>query len=73
MLARMHWESGLPRVALLRERFPAARSATTIEKMDNFAVLKYPLTTESAMKKIEDNNTLVSPGLNKKLGREAAA
>lgn len=28
-------------------------------KMDNYAILKYPLTTESAMKKIEDNNTLV--------------
>jgi ribosomal protein L23 len=28
--------------------------------MDSYAVLKYPLTTESAMKKIEDNNTLVS-------------
>jgi hypothetical protein len=28
-------------------------------KMDQYAVLKHPLTTESAMKKIEDNNTLV--------------
>ena len=28
-------------------------------RMDQYAVLKYPLTTESAMKKIEDNNTLV--------------
>jgi large subunit ribosomal protein L23Ae len=27
--------------------------------MDSYAVLKYPLTTESAMKKIEDHNTLV--------------
>jgi len=27
--------------------------------MDKFRVIKYPLTTESAMKKIEDNNTLV--------------
>jgi large subunit ribosomal protein L23Ae len=27
--------------------------------MDAHAVLKFPLTTESAMKKIEDNNTLV--------------
>lgn len=27
--------------------------------MDNFAIIKHPLTTESAMKKIEDNNTLV--------------
>merc|ERR1712216_476918 len=28
-------------------------------KMDKYRVIKYPLTTESAMKKIEDNNTLV--------------
>merc|ERR1712018_140441 len=26
---------------------------------DKFTIVKYPLTTESAMKKIEDNNTLV--------------
>jgi len=29
------------------------------QKMDKYRVIKYPLTTESAMKKIEDNNTLV--------------
>jgi hypothetical protein len=29
------------------------------EKLDAFAIIKSPLTTESAMKKIEDNNTLV--------------
>jgi len=28
-------------------------------RMDHFAIIKYPLTTESAMKKIEDHNTLV--------------
>ena len=27
--------------------------------MDSFSVIKYPLTTECAMKKIEDYNTLV--------------
>lgn len=27
--------------------------------MDPFNIIKYPLTTEAAMKKIEDNNTLV--------------
>jgi len=27
--------------------------------MDQYRVLRYPLTTESAMKKIEDDNTLV--------------
>ena len=30
-----------------------------MQKMDEYSVLKSPLTTESAMKKIEDNNTLV--------------
>jgi hypothetical protein len=34
-------------------------SAVGLEKLDQYAVLKCPLTTESAMKKIEDNNTLV--------------
>ena len=28
-------------------------------RLDAFNIIKYPLTTESAMKKIEDNNTLV--------------
>jgi len=27
--------------------------------LDQYQILKYPLTTASAMKKIEDNNTLV--------------
>ena len=30
-----------------------------VNKLDHYAVIKYPLMTESAMKKIEDNNTLV--------------
>ncbi|GLC47315.1 60S ribosomal protein L23 [Pleodorina starrii] len=34
-------------------------STPSLQKLDQYAVLKYPLTTESAMKKIEDNNTLV--------------
>ena len=34
-------------------------SAPPRNKLDHFQILKYPLTTESAMKKIEDNNTLV--------------
>jgi large subunit ribosomal protein L23Ae len=34
-------------------------SAPKLQKLDAFAVIKYPLTTESAMKKIEDHNTLV--------------
>lgn len=28
-------------------------------RLDQFKIVKFPLTTESAMKKIEDNNTLV--------------
>eukprot|EP00603_Paraphysomonas_imperforata_P009164 CAMPEP_0114420264 /NCGR_PEP_ID=MMETSP0103-20121206/4467_1 /TAXON_ID=37642 ORGANISM="Paraphysomonas imperforata, Strain PA2" /NCGR_SAMPLE_ID=MMETSP0103 /ASSEMBLY_ACC=CAM_ASM_000201 /LENGTH=140 /DNA_ID=CAMNT_0001588737 /DNA_START=20 /DNA_END=442 /DNA_ORIENTATION=+ len=35
------------------------KSVKALPKMDSFAILKFPLTTESAMKKIEDNNTLV--------------
>ncbi|CAD6263177.1 unnamed protein product [Miscanthus lutarioriparius] len=34
-------------------------STTGRNKLDQYQILKYPLTTESAMKKIEDNNTLV--------------
>ena len=36
-------------------------SAPSLPKLDSHSVIKFPLTTESAMKKIEDNNTLVSP------------
>ena len=35
-------------------------SAPPPERLDSFQTIKFPLTTESAMKKIEDNNTLVS-------------
>ena len=34
-------------------------SAPKLQKLDAFAIVKYPLTTESAMKKIEEHNTLV--------------
>ncbi|KAF6261464.1 ribosomal protein L23a component of cytosolic 80S ribosome and 60S large subunit [Scenedesmus sp. NREL 46B-D3] len=45
---------------LKRTRDPkyTKKSAVGLEKLDQYAVLKCPLTTESAMKKIEDNNTL---------------
>merc|ERR1711909_26543 len=33
--------------------------APKVGRMDQFSVISHPLTTESAMKKIEDNNTLV--------------
>jgi large subunit ribosomal protein L23Ae len=35
------------------------KSVNKVNKLDQFTILKHPLTTESAMKKIEDNNTLV--------------
>merc|ERR1719164_415506 len=35
-----------------RKSFPSRN------KMDKYAIIKYPLCTESAMKQIEDNNTL---------------
>ena len=35
------------------------KSIPAVNKLDQWAIIKYPLTTESAMKKIEDNNTLV--------------
>ena len=35
------------------------KSTPKPNRMDQFAIIKHPLTTESAMKKIEDNNTLV--------------
>lgn len=39
-------------------RYPR-KSIPAVNKLDQWAIIKYPLTTESAMKKIEDNNTLV--------------
>lgn len=35
------------------------KSAARRNKLDHCAIIKFPLTTKSAMKKIEDNNTLV--------------
>merc|ERR1712002_1097045 len=35
------------------------KSTPKRSRMDAYNILKHPLTTESAMKKIEDNNTLV--------------
>merc|ERR1712187_104156 len=35
------------------------RSAPRANKLDHYTVIVHPLTTESAMKKIEENNTLV--------------
>merc|ERR1712026_285434 len=44
----------LPRAGL----YPR-KSAPKANRLDQFAIVKHPLTTESAMKKIEENNTLV--------------
>ena len=46
------------------QRLPRApkyprRSVPRDPKLDQFAIIKHPLTSESAMKKIEDTNTLV--------------
>eukprot|EP00727_Mastigamoeba_balamuthi_P001536 m51a1_g1138 putative 60S ribosomal protein L23 (182) ;mRNA; r:243569-244433 len=48
-------------ITLKQARNPAypRKSAPRMPSIDHFAVLKFPLTTESAMKKIEDQNTLV--------------
>merc|ERR1712118_62913 len=35
------------------------KSTTSVPKMDKFAIIKFPLTTWAAMKKIEEINTLV--------------
>jgi large subunit ribosomal protein L23Ae len=42
-----------------RDAKVAKRSASKMQKLDEFAIVRYPLTTESAMKKIEEFNTLV--------------
>ncbi|XP_072024441.1 large ribosomal subunit protein uL23-like [Amphiura filiformis] len=39
-------------------RYPR-KSVPRTPRLDQFAIIKFPLTTESAMKKIEENNTLV--------------
>merc|ERR1711860_325082 len=35
------------------------KSVPRTDRLDKYRIVKFPLTTESAMKKIEDNNTLV--------------
>merc|ERR1711943_72318 len=49
----------LPRtLAKPQGKYPRKYRASP-NRLDRYAILKYPLTTESAMKKIEENNTLV--------------
>merc|ERR1712241_1429271 len=51
---------GLPKtLSLPRSGKYPRKSAPKINRLDQFAIIKHPLTTESAMKKIEENNTLV--------------
>ncbi|CEL98455.1 unnamed protein product [Vitrella brassicaformis CCMP3155] len=50
------------------------RSVPRLSKMDHTKIIKSPLTTESAMKKIEENNTLVflvDPRANKRQIKDA--
>lgn len=44
---------------LERKPLVLKKSVPALTKMDKYRVIKYPLNTESAMKKIENNNTLV--------------
>uniref|UniRef100_A0A7S0PZT8 Large ribosomal subunit protein uL23 N-terminal domain-containing protein n=1 Tax=Coccolithus braarudii TaxID=221442 RepID=A0A7S0PZT8_9EUKA len=60
--SRIHYKTKFHRpktLRLLRNPKYSRRSVPRENKLDQYAILKYPLTTESAMKKIEDNNTLV--------------
>ena len=64
VLQRQQIENKLPEAAVLKlnTKMSACCSVMTVivlDRLDQFKIIKYPLTTESAMKKIEDNNTLV--------------
>ena len=48
-----------PKTLRLPRQPKYTRTKSLGSSMDKFRVVKFPLTTESAMKKIEDNNTLV--------------
>merc|ERR1719277_685855 len=59
---KVHYKTAFHRpktLRLLRNPKYLRRSVPRENKLDQYQILKYPLTTESAMKKIEDNNTLV--------------
>ena len=51
----MRWKT----LRLRRQTKYPQTSAPRRNKLDHYAIIKFPLTTESAMKKIEDNSTLV--------------
>ncbi|EFN52061.1 hypothetical protein CHLNCDRAFT_139288 [Chlorella variabilis] len=48
-----------PKFPRIRYSAAAEGLAPSRQRLDEHSVIKFPLTTESAMKKIEDNNTLV--------------
>jgi large subunit ribosomal protein L23Ae len=48
-----------PRTKVIARKPTYTKVPKAINKMDKYRVIRYPLTTESAMKKIEDHNTLV--------------
>jgi large subunit ribosomal protein L23Ae len=48
-----------PKTQTLARNPKIPKTVTAAPKNDSYKVIKFPLTTESAMKKIEDNNTLV--------------
>ena len=59
---KVHYKTAFHRpktLRLLRNPKYLRRSVPRVNKLDQYQILKFPLTTESAMKKIEDNNTLV--------------
>ncbi|XP_053752525.1 60S ribosomal protein L23a-like [Panthera pardus] len=50
----------IPSETLYLRRHPKySGHAPRRNKLDHYGIIKFPLTTESAVKKIEDNNTLV--------------
>eukprot|EP00924_Labyrinthula_sp_SR-Ha-C_P016899 snap_masked-scaffold_6-processed-gene-18.16-mRNA-1 protein AED:0.42 eAED:0.43 QI:0/-1/0/1/-1/1/1/0/145 len=49
-----------PKTLILKKNPKYARTAIASKpRLDKFKIIQYPLTTETAMKKIEDHNTLV--------------
>lgn len=49
----------LPKTLKLARKPKYVRKAIQKQPFDEYSVVKYPLTTESAMKKIEEDNTLI--------------
>merc|ERR1712072_130418 len=54
----VHFYRPKVRVQKRNPKYPS-KAVNHLPRMDKYRVLKYPLTTESAMKKIEEINTLV--------------